>query len=359
VRLGFIDDAIAHHASEVRAELLVMGTHARRGAARMFLGSVAERTIRAAPCPTLVVPPDPLTRLARAKAPSGPLRLTVAVDLSLASDSALSWLRTHCQRVPCELRLIHMYWPPREHELLGLGPPVAVENEPEVVEVLSRGLRAHMLAELGRDDLPLRLRPWWGDEENPLAWEAETDDADLLVVGTSRARSTTAVSTVRGSRVPVLCVPARAARTEKPALAPIRNVLVTTDFSTLGDSAIPEAYRLLTAGRRRGRARQRRRGPVDGRRRPAERDREQPPGAGSGPGRQPRHPDADFRDRGRLGGRGHREGDPALQPGRGRHGLARALRDVSHPPRLGHRARRPAIAEAAARGSGSCGVTAR
>ena len=248
VRLGFIDDAIAHHASEVRAELLVMGTHARRGAARMFLGSVAERTIRAAPCPTLVVPPDPLTRLARAKAPSGPLRLTVAVDLSLASDSALSWLRTHCQRVPCDLRFIHIYWPPREHELLGLGPPVAVENEPEVVEVLSRGLRAHMLAELGRDDLPLRLRPWWGDEENPLAWEAETDDADLLVVGTSRARSTTAVSTVRGSRVPVLCVPARAVRTEKPALAPIRNVLVTTDFSTLGDSAIPEAYRLLTRG---------------------------------------------------------------------------------------------------------------
>ena len=50
VRLGFIDDAIAHHAAKVRAELLVMGTHGRSGAARTFLGSVAERTIRSAPC---------------------------------------------------------------------------------------------------------------------------------------------------------------------------------------------------------------------------------------------------------------------------------------------------------------------
>jgi len=248
VRLGFIDDAIAHHAAHARAELLVMGTHARGGAARAFMGSVAERTIRSAPCPTLVVPPEPLSRLARGKPFAGPLKATVAVDLSLASDSALGWLRALGERLPCELRLVHLYWPPREHELLGFGPAVAFEDEPEVVEVLSRGLRAHVLAELGRDDLPLRVRPFWGDDDNPLAWEAETDDADLLVVGTSRGRSSTAVATVRGSRVPVLCVPARAAPARKPMLPPIRTVLVTTDFSPLGDAAIPEAYRLLARG---------------------------------------------------------------------------------------------------------------
>jgi nucleotide-binding universal stress UspA family protein len=41
VRLGFIDDSIAHHAAKTRAELLVIGTHARGGAARAFMGSVA------------------------------------------------------------------------------------------------------------------------------------------------------------------------------------------------------------------------------------------------------------------------------------------------------------------------------
>ena len=77
VRLGFIDDSIAHHAAQTRAELLVMGTHARGSAARAFMGSVAERTIRGAPCPTLVVPPEPISRLARGKPFSGPLKLTV------------------------------------------------------------------------------------------------------------------------------------------------------------------------------------------------------------------------------------------------------------------------------------------
>jgi nucleotide-binding universal stress UspA family protein len=248
IRLGFIDDSIAAHAVETNAELLVMGTHARTGAARLFLGSVAERTIRAAPCPTVVVPPNPLSRLARAKPFAGPLRVTAGVDLSLASDSALAWLRALGDRIACDLRFVHLYWPPREHEVLGFGPAVAFEDEPEVVDVLSRGLRAHLLAELGRDDLPLRVRPMWGDEENPLAWEAETDDADLLVVGTSRGRSSAAVATARGARVPVLCVPARPAAAARSTPPPIRTVLVTTDFSSRGDAAIPEAYRLLARG---------------------------------------------------------------------------------------------------------------
>lgn len=250
VRFGFIDDSIAHHARQTNAELLVMGTHARTGAARAFLGSVAERTIRSAPCPTLVVPPNPLSRLARGKPFSGPFKVTAGVDLSVASDSALAWLHAFGARFPCDLRFVHLYWPPREHERLGFGPAVAFEDEPEVVEVLTRGLRAHLMTGLGRDDSPLRLHPLWGDEENPLAWEAETDDADLLVVGTSRGRSSTAVATVRGSRVPVLCVPARASTVPvaPAALTPIRTVLVTTDFSRLGDAAIPEAYRLLGRG---------------------------------------------------------------------------------------------------------------
>jgi nucleotide-binding universal stress UspA family protein len=39
------------------ADLLVLGTHARRGAQRLLLGSVAEAVLRHAPCATLVIPP--------------------------------------------------------------------------------------------------------------------------------------------------------------------------------------------------------------------------------------------------------------------------------------------------------------
>ena len=52
---GFPEEAIVAAASENSAELIVIGTHGRRGAARFFLGSVASRVISSAPCPVLTV----------------------------------------------------------------------------------------------------------------------------------------------------------------------------------------------------------------------------------------------------------------------------------------------------------------
>ncbi len=43
--------------SEYAAELLIVGTHARRGLGRWMLGSVAETMVREAPCPVLVARP--------------------------------------------------------------------------------------------------------------------------------------------------------------------------------------------------------------------------------------------------------------------------------------------------------------
>ena len=52
-------DAIAQLASDVGADLVVVGTHGHRGARHLVLGSVAERTMRLAPCAVLVArPPD-------------------------------------------------------------------------------------------------------------------------------------------------------------------------------------------------------------------------------------------------------------------------------------------------------------
>lgn len=48
---------IVRHARELRADLVVVGTHGRKGVERFFLGSVAERVVREAQCPVLVVRP--------------------------------------------------------------------------------------------------------------------------------------------------------------------------------------------------------------------------------------------------------------------------------------------------------------
>jgi nucleotide-binding universal stress UspA family protein len=44
-------------AKEAHVDIIVVGTHGRGPVAHLFMGSVAERVVRTAPCPVLVVRP--------------------------------------------------------------------------------------------------------------------------------------------------------------------------------------------------------------------------------------------------------------------------------------------------------------
>jgi universal stress protein A len=55
VRVGIPATEIVHCATEDGVDLIVLGTHGRSGLKRLVLGSVAERVLREAHCPVLVV----------------------------------------------------------------------------------------------------------------------------------------------------------------------------------------------------------------------------------------------------------------------------------------------------------------
>ncbi len=55
VRFGDPGSVVAERAKELKADLIVIGSHGRSGIARLMLGSVAEHVTRLAPCPVLVV----------------------------------------------------------------------------------------------------------------------------------------------------------------------------------------------------------------------------------------------------------------------------------------------------------------
>ena len=55
LREGYPPDQIVRAARSTKADLIVMGTHGRRGLPKLFLGSVAERVVAAAPCPVVTV----------------------------------------------------------------------------------------------------------------------------------------------------------------------------------------------------------------------------------------------------------------------------------------------------------------
>jgi nucleotide-binding universal stress UspA family protein len=69
LRTGAVDAAVPAAARELGATLLVAGADARAGLARLLPGGHAEAIVRRAPCPVLLVRPDP-ARLGRAAAPA-------------------------------------------------------------------------------------------------------------------------------------------------------------------------------------------------------------------------------------------------------------------------------------------------
>ena len=57
LRDGVAADIIPSTAAELGADLIVLGTHGRKGAQHLLLGSIAERVVRSAACPVLTVRP--------------------------------------------------------------------------------------------------------------------------------------------------------------------------------------------------------------------------------------------------------------------------------------------------------------
>jgi nucleotide-binding universal stress UspA family protein len=58
VTCGDFSEEILNFAKEEQADMIVMGTHGRKGMDRLLFGSVAEKVLRQAPCPVVAVRPS-------------------------------------------------------------------------------------------------------------------------------------------------------------------------------------------------------------------------------------------------------------------------------------------------------------
>ena len=65
LRIGRVADRIVREAKNWRADLIVMGTHGRRGLGRLVMGSDAETVLRESPVPLLLVKDQGKRRKAR------------------------------------------------------------------------------------------------------------------------------------------------------------------------------------------------------------------------------------------------------------------------------------------------------
>jgi nucleotide-binding universal stress UspA family protein len=103
--IRFMDGSPAHvintTANEMKADLIVMGTHGRRGLQRALMGSVAERVVHQSKRPVLTVTQD--------AANAGPVKsILCPVNFTDVAHAALDYACTLAQALEAELIVVHV-----------------------------------------------------------------------------------------------------------------------------------------------------------------------------------------------------------------------------------------------------------
>ncbi len=251
---GAVEDALFDAASRHAPTVAVVGGF---GDGKASYNGVADGLAAVLPCPVLVVRPSNqglrtgLTNKRR-------LRVFVAVDRSLASDAPLSFVKWLRGRVPCDVVVDYLYWPPVEHERLGI-PSVGDDPfaaHPDVVRALENELRDRVGMLPGTGDLSVRAHPNIGAVDVLAKRAALAFDSDLIIVGSHRRRGwsrlvhgSVSLNIMRSSPVPVLAVGHDVLK-QRDTHAATHRVLVATDLNEVSRRVVAHAIDLL--GQRQG-----------------------------------------------------------------------------------------------------------
>jgi nucleotide-binding universal stress UspA family protein len=110
VHKGFLPDSILSFAQNVQADLIVMGTHGRRGLDRMVMGSVTEIVLRKSACPVLAVrrPAHDFVNPEQRQEPVSLRRILLCTDFSNCASRATQYALSLAQEYNSELTLLHV-----------------------------------------------------------------------------------------------------------------------------------------------------------------------------------------------------------------------------------------------------------
>jgi nucleotide-binding universal stress UspA family protein len=168
---GFAADVLVD--ASTSADLLVVGPRGQGGFLGIQLGSVSERCVDHAHCPTVVARRRPDRR-----AGDRPC-VAVGVDGSGTSVPALAWAATEARRRGAELRVVHAWFDPTEASSAIIGTPSTFRRATErTVDRL-----------LGHVDLTgVTVRCSFVEGQAGSALADASRQADLIVVGTRGLR---------------------------------------------------------------------------------------------------------------------------------------------------------------------------
>jgi nucleotide-binding universal stress UspA family protein len=197
--------AISAAAERAKADLIVMGSRGLTGIKRVLLGSVAEHTVRAAPCPVLTVKHGGALRMRK---------ILVAMDFSPASQRALEFAQLIAKRAgPAHVILVHAYYVPVELQeyMIQRGQSIPDVLSPRATKELEA-----ILTKLQDAGFSCEYAAAAGAPERVIADVAKDKQVDLIALGTHGRRGlshlfmgSVAERVVRHSELPVVTVGAK------------------------------------------------------------------------------------------------------------------------------------------------------
>lgn len=219
--------AIVRYAEEHDIDLVVMGTHGRRGVSRMLLGSVAAEVVRASPCSVLTV---------REGAGAGRIGAVLApVDFSELSKRALRRARELAELLEARLDVLHVVGLTPYPSFYDADVVSLYDMPPRFAEEAERHLRAFYEEAGGPEPPEVAFAVMAGQAFRQVARFAERHGSGLIVMGTRGLTGlqhfligSTAERTLALAPCPVLVVkrkgaPEEAPPEEPPAEAAARN----------------------------------------------------------------------------------------------------------------------------------------
>lgn len=168
-------EAIVAYAEEQDIDVVVAGTHGRRGLQRLLIGSVAEEVIRTAPCPVLAV------RGGEVVPPAWGVRnILVPTDFSEASINALRHAKELALTYGAQLTLLHAVEEVVYPSAYGLEP-VNLPG-PEVVQRVEGNLADLVRTEVGYEHVVVEAEI--GYAPSAILDHAEANQVGLIVIAT-------------------------------------------------------------------------------------------------------------------------------------------------------------------------------
>ena len=203
-RTTIIDQALSNG-----TDLIVMGTHGRRGFRRLLLGSVTEAVLREAPCPVLTVPPQAQTGVSREIAFK---RIVCPIDFSPSALQALGFALNLARQADGRVTLLHVIeWLAEEEPRADAHFNIPEYRRYMIADTQERLRR--LVAEESRTWVEIDPVLVFGRAHREILRTAEAKPADLIVMGAQGRGGlglalfgSSTQEVVRGATCPVLTV---------------------------------------------------------------------------------------------------------------------------------------------------------